>query len=135
VRATRPAARLRHQGRGGDDDAVAAGLLGAVEGDVVVLEFAEIPSSGYLWQPTTVPDIVNLERDEFRPLSVDALGGNGLHRFVFSVMRSGEQRIRIELGRPWQPGKTVDVRDVNVVAERKPAPGIVDPWAFVGSAA
>lgn len=109
--------------------------VGAVEGDVVVLEFPEIPSSGYLWQPTAVPDIVNLERDEYRAFSDDALGGNGLHRFVFSVMQSGEQRIRLELGRPWQPGKTVEVRDVNVVAERKPAPGIVDPLVLVGSTA
>lgn len=114
---------------------VRAQRVGAVEGDVVVLEFPEIPSSGYLWQPTSVPDIVNLERDEYRPLSDDALGGNGLHRFVFSVMGSGDQRIRVELSRPWQPGRTVEVRDVNVVAERKPAPGIVDPYVLVGSAA
>lgn len=109
--------------------------VGAVEGDVVVLELPEIPSSGYIWQPTAVPGIVNLERDEYRPMSDEALGGNGLHRFVFTVMRSGDQAIRVELGRPWLPGQTVEVRHVNVVAEPRPTPGIVDPFVLVGSAA
>ena len=109
--------------------------VGAVEGDVVVLELPEIPSSGYLWQPTTVPDIVNLVRDEYRPVSADALGGNGVHRFVFFVLGTGEMRIRLELGRPWQAGRTVEVRDVAVVADPKPTPGVVDPFVLVGAAA
>jgi len=109
--------------------------LGAIEGDVVVLELPETPSSGYLWQPTAVPDFVNLERDEYRPSSVDALGGDGLHRFVFSVTRSGEHNLRFELGRPWQPEKVVEVWNVNVVAERKPLSGVVDPLVLVGPAA
>lgn len=114
---------------------VRARAVGAVEGDVVVLELPEVPSSGYLWYPTTLPDIVFLIRDEYRPVSAEALGGNGVHRFVFSVLGSGDRRIRFELGRPWQAGKAVEVRDVDVVAEPKPAPGVVDPSVLVGAAA
>lgn len=114
---------------------VRAHAIGAVEGDVVVLVLPEVPSSGYLWRPTDIPDNLDLVRDEYKPLSAEVLGGSGLHRFVFSVTQSGEQRIRLELGRPWQQGKTIEVRDVNVVAERKPAPGVVDPFVLVGTAA
>jgi len=107
----------------------------AVEGDVVVLEVPEIPSTGYLWQPTTDKSILELMRDEYHPIANDVLGGNGLHRFVFSVLQSGEQRIRLELSRPWQADMSVDVREVDIVAEPKPMPGVVDPLVLIGSAA
>jgi Zn-dependent peptidase ImmA (M78 family) len=115
--------------------AVAAASVVALEGDVIVLELPEIPSSGYLWQPVGVPDIVSLVRDEYRPAAPGTLGGSGIHRFVFSVQSRGHRRIRFELGRPWLQGKFVDARDLDVVAEPKPAPGIVDPFVLVGEAA
>lgn len=101
----------------------------------MILEVPEIPSSGYLWQPTTVMPILNLMRDEFRAVSNEALGGNGLHRFVFSVMQSGEQRIRLELARPWQSGMAVEVRNVDVVAQPRPMSGVVNPNVLIGSVA
>jgi Zn-dependent peptidase ImmA (M78 family)/predicted secreted protein len=107
----------------------------ALEGDVLVFELPEIPSSGYLWQPADVPDTVTLVRDEYRPLSPDAIGGNGIRRFVFSVQSRGHERIRIELGRPWQQGKTAEARDVDLIAQSKPAPGVVDPYVLVEAAA
>lgn len=109
--------------------------VAAVEGDVVILELPEIPSSGYLWQPADLPNMVSLVRDEYQPLLPDVLGGNGVHRFVFSVLESGQNRIRLELGRPWQVGKTVDVQDVEVVVEAKPALGVVDPLVLVPAVA
>lgn len=109
--------------------------VSAVEGDVVVLELPEIPSSGYLWQPAELPEIVKLVRDEYRPLVSELLGGNGVHRFVFSVLRSGQHRIRFELGRPWQQGKTVEAQDIELIAEAKALPGIVDPSVLIGAAA
>jgi Zn-dependent peptidase ImmA (M78 family)/predicted secreted protein len=109
--------------------------VGAIEGDIVALELPEIPSSGFLWRPTVVPQRLSFVRDEYRPVSADALGGNGVHRFVFSVRGSGAHRIRLELARPWQSERTVEVRDVEVIAEPKPAAGVVDPLILVGAAA
>lgn len=107
----------------------------AMEGDVVVLDMPEVPSSGYLWQPAELPEMVSLVRDEYRPLVPEILGGNGVHRFVFSVLQSGQNRIRLELGRPWQQGRMVEAQDIELVAEAKPAAGIFDPSVLIGAAA
>ena len=109
--------------------------VAAIEGDVVVLELPEIPSTGYLWQTSQVPDMLNLVRDEYRPAVEDLLGGNGVHRFVFSVLGSGTQPIRFQLTRPWQPDISVEERNVGVIAQAKPASGVVDPYVLVGAAA
>lgn len=107
----------------------------ALEGDVLVVEVPEIPSSGYLWYAANVPDILGLVRDEYMPVSSDVLGGEGVHRFVFRVLSAGHRPIRLELGRPWQQGKTVESREVDVAVEPPPAPGIVLPSSLVGAAA
>lgn len=111
------------------------GMVQAQAGDVLIVEVPEIPSSGYLWRAADVPRIFNLVRDEYRPPVPDALGGQGVHRFVFQVLGAGRQPIRLELGRPWQPGRTVETRNVEVVVEPQPAPGIVQPSLLVGAAA
>jgi Zn-dependent peptidase ImmA (M78 family)/predicted secreted protein len=110
-------------------------VVDAVEGDVVVLELPEIPSSGFLWQTTGVPDILNLVRDEYHPTSEDELGGSGIHRFVFSVLGSGAYPVRFELSRPWQSQMTAEVRNIDVVAQSKPVRGVVHPDVLVGAAA
>lgn len=110
-------------------------VITVVEGDVVVLEMSEVPSSGYLWQPVEVPEMVSLKRDEYRPIASEILGGDGIHRFVFSVDQSGQYRIRLELGRPWQQGKTVEAQDIELIAEAKPVPGIFDPSVLIGAVA
>jgi len=107
----------------------------AMEGDVLVLELPEIPSSGYLWQSADVPDFMNLVRDEYRPLVPEILGGNGVHRFVFSLQTHGHRRVRFELGRPWQRGAVAETRDIDVVASQQPVPGVVDPLILVSAAA
>lgn len=112
-----------------------ARVVQAREGDVIIVEVIEVPSSGYLWRAVDVPDILTLVRDEFRPSEPNALGGEGIHRFFFSVLGTGRRPVRLELGRPWRPGQTVEARDVEVVAEPTPAPGIVHPSLLVGAAA
>jgi Zn-dependent peptidase ImmA (M78 family)/predicted secreted protein len=110
-------------------------VVDAVEGDVVVLDFAEVPSSGFLWYPASVPSIVDLVREEYQPVAPDVLGGSGTHRFVFSVTGSGDQPIRFELARPWQLGTVSEARSVHVASHPKPVPGIVDPLCLIPAAA
>jgi predicted secreted protein len=107
----------------------------AQEGDVLVVEVPEIPSSGYLWRTANVPNIFNLVRDEYRPLVSDALGGEGMHRFIFQVLGAGHQPIRLELGRPWQPERTVETQDIEVFIAPMPTPGIVQASFFMGAVA
>lgn len=105
------------------------------EGDVLVVELPEAPSSGYLWQPVGIPSIVALLQDEYQPLFPNAIGGSGIHRFVFSIRRFGHQHIRLELGRPWQPGQPAEIQDIDLLAEPIPQSGIADPDMLVGAAA
>jgi Zn-dependent peptidase ImmA (M78 family) len=110
-------------------------VVTAQEGDALVVEVPEIPSSGYLWRAAEIPDILSLVRDEYQPAVAEALGGEGVHRFVFRVLSAGRLPIRLELDRPWQRGRTADAWVVEVVAEPPPAPGIVRPSSLVGAVA
>jgi len=47
----------------------------------------------------------------------------------------GHRHVRFELGRPWQHGVVAEVKDIDVVAQSQPSPGIVDPSLLVGAAA
>lgn len=112
-----------------------ARAVAALEGDVLVVEVPEVPSSGYLWRAAQVPENLSLVRDEYRAATSEALGGEGVHRFVFRVLGSGRHPIQLELGRPWQRERTVDARAVEVISEALPAAGIVHPSSLVGAAA
>ncbi|MGH2559483.1 MAG: protease inhibitor I42 family protein [Thermomicrobiales bacterium] len=112
-----------------------ARAVDAIEGDALVVDVPEIPSSGYLWRATSIPDILDLIRDEYMSAAPDVLGSNGVHRFVFRVLGTGHRPMRLELGRPWQQGKTVESRDVDVIAKSSPAPGIVFPSSLVRAVA
>lgn len=99
------------------------------EGDAVVIEVPEAPSSGYLWQAANPADGLSLVRDEYHGTDdTHLLGGRGVHRFVFRVESAGRRQVRLELRRPWQRGVApVEERQVEIAAEPKPAPGIVQP--------
>jgi Zn-dependent peptidase ImmA (M78 family)/predicted secreted protein len=109
--------------------------VGALEGDALVLDVPEVPSSGYLWRPVGLPGIVAFVRDEYRDPGPEVLGGEGRHRFVFRVQGPGHETIRLELGRPWQQDATVETRSVELLAEPRPGAGLVHPSMLVGAAA
>jgi Zn-dependent peptidase ImmA (M78 family) len=106
-----------------------------MEGDVLVLEMPEIPSSGYLWRLVDKLELVNLVRDEYRPRRPGVLGGSGVHRFVFAVLAPGYHRIQLALGRPWELEKVQELRELAIVAQSRPTPGVVNPLSLVEAAA
>ena len=112
-------------------------LIGVHEGDAVWVELPEAPSSGYLWQPTSIPEGLSLVRDEYRgPGDDSVLGGSGFHRFLFRVETGGRRSVRMEMRRPWQRGVTAaSERTVEFIAEPKPRPGIVQPRLLVEAGA
>jgi len=102
------------------------------QGDAVVLEAPEVPSSGYLWQVAT-PDGLTLVRDEYYAADTEALGGRGWHRFLFRVEASGQWDVVMDLRRPWQRGGTAETTRVAVIAQPQPMPGIVQPNLLVAA--
>lgn len=105
---------------------------GVQEGDAVVVEVQDVPSSGYLWQPTSVSDGLFLVRDEHRrPSRRDLLGGSSVHRFFFRVQNAGHAKVRFALRRPWQPTAPAEETLVEVNAESRPTAGVVNPLALV----
>lgn len=108
--------------------------IGAQEGDVIIVEVAEIPSSGYLWQPRDIPAGLSLVRDEYVPAHDDLLGGQGSHRFLFRVEVAGRQPLRFELCRPWQPEQIAETVAMEVAAQPQPDKGVVLPEQLIAAA-
>ncbi len=102
------------------------------QGDAIVLEAPEIPSSGYLWQ-LTPPNGLALVRDEYCAADAETLGGKGWHRFLFRVEMSGRLDVIMEMRRPWQHGAAAETAHVAVIAQPQPAPGIVQPKLLVAA--
>lgn len=102
------------------------------QGDAVVLEAPEIPSSGYLWQ-LTLPHGLALIRDEYCAADAETLGGKGWHRFLFRVETAGQLDVIMEMRRPWQRGAAAETTHVAVIAQPQPAPGIVQPSLLIAA--
>lgn len=108
--------------------------VGAIEGDAVVVEVPETPSSGYIWQPVLPDDGLALVRDEYRAPDGQALGGRGRHRFLFRADAAGRRRVRLEMRRPWQRGDAAETFNIEVTVEPSPAAGMVRTSQLVPAA-
>jgi predicted secreted protein len=111
--------------------------LDVQEGDAVVIEAPEVPSNGYLWQLTSLPDGLALVREDYRDASeAEVLGAHGTHRFLFRVDEPGHRQVRLELRRPWQSSASpAEERRVVIAAEPRPVAGIVQPRLLVPAGA
>jgi Zn-dependent peptidase ImmA (M78 family)/predicted secreted protein len=104
-----------------------------LEGDALVVEVPEVPSSGYLWEATYIPPGLSLVHDEYRAPDRGSLGGRGHHRFMFRIEAAGRRRLHLEMRRPWQSGAAAETFEIDIAAEPQPAPGIVHSRLLVGS--
>jgi Zn-dependent peptidase ImmA (M78 family)/predicted secreted protein len=106
-------------------------VLRPLVGDAVVVTVPETPSTGYLWQPTVIPQTLTLTRDEFTAPDSVSIGGRGQHRFLVRVKGVGSQQLpadlRLEMRRPWERSKPAESLNVLVHAEPQPRTGIVQP--------
>lgn len=105
----------------------------ALEGDVLIVQAPEVPSSGYLWQIPASTTGLALVRDEYREPGDSVLGGRGQHRFVFRVESAGSWDVALELRRPWQRDMAAETTRVHVTAQPQPTQGIVNPDQLVAA--
>jgi inhibitor of cysteine peptidase len=70
--------------------------------DVIVIQLAEHPTTGYRWQVESAAGLVRTG-DDFT-VSSRAPGTAGERTFRFAVQRSGTARLALSLRRPWEAG-------------------------------
>jgi inhibitor of cysteine peptidase len=76
----------------------------AAVGDVVKIELAENPTTGFRWQVAAVDSsVLRLQSDDFAP-GGPAVGSGGLHVFHWAAAGRGGTDVRLELKRSWEAG-------------------------------
>lgn len=100
------------------------GPLAATAGDILAIEVAEAPSTGYLWS-IKAPSGVSPLGDEWQG-DTDALGGEGVHRFWLRLDDVGTGVVELEERRPWEAEVTAR-HQLALATEARPVPGISDP--------
>jgi Zn-dependent peptidase ImmA (M78 family) len=105
--------------------------IAVLQGDAIVVEAPEVPSSGYLWHVISSVNGLALIRDEYRAPKSLEIGGRGWHRFLFRVETPGRWELVLEMRRPWQRGEPAEVAHVAVSVQPQPAAGIVQPLLLV----
>jgi inhibitor of cysteine peptidase len=90
-------------------------------GDVIEVMLEENPSTGYTWELSPVPEMLQLTDDEYVAPETDRVGAPGTRQFRFATVSAGAGILRFEYIRPF---------DESPVAER-----IVEYVVIVGDAA
>lgn len=89
----------------------------AAVGDVVKIELAENPTTGFRWQIASVnSSILRLQSDDFAP-SGPPVGSGGLHVFRWAAAGRGNTDVQLELKRSWEtaPAKSTFAIRVSVL--------------------
>lgn len=106
----------------------------AEQGDAVILEVPETPSSGYVWATSAVPPELVLLWDEYMTPDERAIGATSRHRFLFRVDAAVRGLLQIELRRPWEVRPPAESVQVHITADPAPTSGLVRP-SLLSSAA
>ncbi len=92
----------------------------AHEGDTLILELPEIPTTGYRWNVASHEEILRLSGDSFQPSGSQAVGGGGTRTFRFTIGHSGDTDLRLVLVRPWQPDSPRETFSIHVHVIARP---------------
>jgi inhibitor of cysteine peptidase len=83
------------------------------KGDVIQVQLAENPTTGYLWKIKSL-DNKHLKRKESEyEISGDAVGAGGMRTYNIEVINKGISELNIALGNPWE-NDTVDTFKVTL---------------------
>jgi predicted secreted protein len=82
----------------------------------VILELDEVPTTGYRWRVSGMPDEVTLVGERFDAAS-SAAGGGGARRFTFRIGAPGTYMLTFQRARPWETRPLEERRFEVVVAD------------------
>ena len=66
------------------------------------VEIEENPTTGFTWEVTQIPALLELKGKEYVPDEPRRMGSGGRQTFHFVVARAGSGSLRLELRRPWE---------------------------------
>jgi inhibitor of cysteine peptidase len=92
----------------------------AHEGDTLVLELPENPTTGYRWNLTSHDEILRLSGDSFQPSGSQGAGGGGIRTLRFIIGHSGDTELGLALVRPWQPDSPRETFSIHVHVVTQP---------------
>lgn len=88
------------------------------DGDVLVVEVQEQPTTGYLWD-ITLGDLGHRVGD-WVTQETELYGGPVVRRFAMQVDRPGSTELRMVHARPWDRASTLEERAITVLSESAP---------------
>ena len=89
-------------------------------GDELLVELPENPTTGYRWQVNSSGEAsLTLDRDNFELPSNALPGASGVRLITFRATVAGRSKLRLELRRPWEQGKSA-IQEFAVPIEVRP---------------
>ena len=83
------------------------------KGDVIKVQLAENPTTGYLWKINSLDDKhLNFKEEEYE-ISGEAVGAGGMKTFYLEVINKDISKLYFALGKPWE-NDTVDTFNVTI---------------------
>ena len=77
-------------------------------GDVIVINLAENPTTGYRWEINTIDsNIIELQNSEFSPPKNTILGSGGERIYTFKTKATGIARLQFKEWRPWEGDRSI----------------------------
>lgn len=74
----------------------------AKKGDVIKVQLAENPTTGYLWKIKSSDDKhLKIKKEEYE-ISGEAIGAGGIRSLHLEVISKGISELLIALGNPWE---------------------------------
>ena len=80
-------------------------------GDEILVELADISTTGYSWAVEPIPDAaVSLRSINIIPPSARLIGGHGTCQISFEIHSPGKSELRLKLWRAWQGDASITKR-------------------------
>ena len=93
--------------------------INAVAGKEFTVRLASSPSTGYIWEVTTLPEGVELLGSDYEKPSGEVRPGDPTTRvFRFHCLKAGTYQIKFDLKRKWEQ-HAIDSKTVAVTASAK----------------
>jgi inhibitor of cysteine peptidase len=94
------------------------GTITLKDGDSLVVQLPENPTTGFRWGPTgATSQLLQRESDDFAPAGSSALGAGGMRTFRYRAKGKGNAVLSFALARSWESGSPASTFEVNVTVD------------------
>ena len=83
------------------------------KGDVIKVQLAENPTTGYQWEINSIDDKHLKSTEKEYEMSGEAVGAGGMKTFYLEVIKEGISELHFSLAKPWE-NEPVDTFNVTI---------------------